>query len=430
MDESICTFTGKEIFPFEPTSDMIDLEDIAQGLANTCRYSGQCQHFFCVTPDTKILTYDFRWIRADEIKTGEELWGCDEKSGGHRNWKKWRKSVAKNYGLIEREVYKISLEDGTEIKCSKEHPILSSTKASGNQKWIEAEILYNDFKNGRTRYIPKFLDKWDEINTKESGWVAGMFDGGGHVSSEKSKGRSLAVSQNQNPSLDQLKKFFNENGFDYRESNDNHNKKCYQLYIRGGLNEQLRLLGSIRPQRLIENFQKRIEGTEFVRKGNLLKITNVEYMGIDNVVALETSTHTYITEGVASHNSVAQHSIYVSYLCNPENALKGLLHDASEAYFTDIPKPIKHRFGDYGYYEDLLLGVIYEKFGLDTNELKPDDIEWADKHIYQVERQHLMPDVEFSPHPEIETEIDFNPWPATWAKERFFTRFNELYYGG
>ena len=39
--------------------------------------------------------------------------------------------------------------------------------------------------------------------------------------------------------------------------------------------------------------------------------------------------------------SVAEHSVHVSKLCLPEHALWGLLHDASEAYLVDLPRPLK-----------------------------------------------------------------------------------------
>lgn len=64
--------------------------------------------------------------------------------------------------------------------------------------------------------------------------------------------------------------------------------------------------------------------------------------------------------------SVAQHSVMV---CNefdefkPELRLTALMHDATEAYLLDIPRPIKLRLANYKALENSLMVVIANKFG-------------------------------------------------------------------
>jgi uncharacterized protein len=62
--------------------------------------------------------------------------------------------------------------------------------------------------------------------------------------------------------------------------------------------------------------------------------------------------------------SVAQHSVLVSIVCPPELAAWGLMHDAAEAYFGDIPRPLKLLLPDYAELEHRTMRVIAEKFGL------------------------------------------------------------------
>lgn len=88
------------------------------------------------------------------------------------------------------------------------------------------------------------------------------------------------------------------------------------------------------------------------------------------------------------HYSVAQHSIYVSLFCNPEHALEGLLHDASEAYLVDVPRPVKSEFPNYLEIEKNIMRVISEKYKLKYP--LPEDVVLADNQMLWVEKEKVM----------------------------------------
>lgn len=63
--------------------------------------------------------------------------------------------------------------------------------------------------------------------------------------------------------------------------------------------------------------------------------------------------------------SVAEHSVICSrYPGTPKEQMEFLLHDATEAYLMDVPRPIKHRLPEYMLIEDNLMKIILDKFNL------------------------------------------------------------------
>lgn len=63
--------------------------------------------------------------------------------------------------------------------------------------------------------------------------------------------------------------------------------------------------------------------------------------------------------------SVAEHCISVARLLPPAFRLAGLLHDASEAYLIDVPRPVKQQLTNYAEIENRLMRVIAAKFGFE-----------------------------------------------------------------
>ena len=87
--------------------------------------------------------------------------------------------------------------------------------------------------------------------------------------------------------------------------------------------------------------------------------------------------------------SVAQHSMNCAYLIVDDNQkLSALMHDASEAYLIDVPRPVKLGLYNYKGIENRLMEVIAEKFGF--HYPLSQEIKSVDERMLQAEWHHLM----------------------------------------
>lgn len=128
--------------------------------------------------------------------------------------------------------------------------------------------------------------------------------------------------------------------------------------------------------------------------------------------------------------SVAQHSVLVSHICNQEDALWGLLHDASEAYLIDVPRPLKQsgKFQAYIDFETVMQKAVCTRFGLPEQE--PPSVKRADKILLSTEARDLM-----SPHhPDWRQTAEplpfrIEPWSPKKAESEFLNRFEILVHG-
>lgn len=107
-------------------------------------------------------------------------------------------------------------------------------------------------------------------------------------------------------------------------------------------------------------------------------------------IAVSLSRQCRYTGHTSAFWSVAQHSVIVSQECDHEDALWGLLHDASEAYLIDIPRPLK-RLPQFSFYRDLEDGVmqaVCDRFGLPYD--MPASVKRLDTEILVTEAEQLM----------------------------------------
>lgn len=84
--------------------------------------------------------------------------------------------------------------------------------------------------------------------------------------------------------------------------------------------------------------------------------------------------------------SVAQHSVSVALFSPPHFARWGLLHDATEAYVNDLPRPLKYRedMVPYRLLEKRVSRAIAERFNLSPLD-EPEEVREADREVTNAE---------------------------------------------
>ncbi len=129
--------------------------------------------------------------------------------------------------------------------------------------------------------------------------------------------------------------------------------------------------------------------------GRVFDITNPETWDftLDDIAPALANICRYA--GHVDFYSVAEHSIRVATILNewghpPAVCLLGLLHDASEAYLLDIPRPWKPLvyIGDRTYYdvENDIQESLFKQFGIyDTYQANWDAVHEADMQAYREE---------------------------------------------
>jgi hypothetical protein len=137
--------------------------------------------------------------------------------------------------------------------------------------------------------------------------------------------------------------------------------------------------------------------------------------------------------------SVAEHSVRVSLLIEAWNVREGysgawrytsclaaLLHDASEAYCIDVPRPLKPYLTGYKAIEADVMSAVERWAGLNPGACSVPAIKHADEVLLATEARDLMKithpwHLKAEPLPDV-----ILPWWSHTAESRFIARFNEL----
>jgi DNA (cytosine-5)-methyltransferase 1 len=244
---------------------------------------------YCVDPETRVLGSDLRHHRAGDLAVGDQLVGFEEENtAGHRG-RRFLTTTVERTARLRRPSVRVELEDGTSTTCSTDHRWL--VVSGSNLRWKRAgSLCVGD--------VLLSVGTWDVDETRDAGYLAGLFDGEGCVSRSGST-RLVSMAQKEGPVLERAIRLLGARGFEVGEATS---RPVVNITINGGLPERLRFLGQVRPERLVAKAETLYAGVN-VGAARKVRVRAIEALGEREVVAITTRHATLVADGLLSHNS-------------------------------------------------------------------------------------------------------------------------------
>lgn len=210
---------------------------------------------------------------------------------------------------VTKPSYRLTFSDGTQVIASGDHQWLGGKNRG--LRWLTTSRWNTTIaRKNQKAWVLKILDVVDQKEDYEHGWLGGFADGEGHYHGSAARGGgswNISLHQAEGNTAERCLSLLSACNYKIRTETRQRKNGAYKTmcshHINGGMVDTFRFLMECRPDRLIGNLLKGIEKKSiYTRNKRYVFLQSMEYLGEQDVIALETDTHTYIAEGLASHN--------------------------------------------------------------------------------------------------------------------------------
>ena len=103
-----------------------------------------------------------------------------------------------------------------------------------------------------------------------------------------------------------------------------------------------------------------------------------------------------------------------------------LIHDASEAYMSDVPRPFKHTLSEYMAAENQLLDLIYEKFlGSALNAEEQKLVKGIDNDLLYYDLKELLNETSEGPAPKLMIGLNYQFIPFEQVESTYLALYEK-----
>jgi len=262
----------------------------------------------CLDPRTRVLCADLTWRPIGELQEGDRLVAVDEEPPEPRKERKMRTATVVGVQRSVDRAYRLTFGDGTSVVCSGNHRWFSTSKGVGGYRW--RSLFPAPGVNGPRRILQEgdkirfLVEPWEEDRSWEAGYLAGVYDGEGTAVARKRSEFFVTFVQNPGVVLESTLLYLRDKGFNPKHVPGSRRAQVYKIT---GLNDCMRFLGQIGPHRLRRQaipqiWEDRALGHMNGQAG-FKTIVKIEELPEQELVDIETTTGTFIAEGLVSHNS-------------------------------------------------------------------------------------------------------------------------------
>jgi recombination protein RecA len=293
--------------------------DVALGGGFACNQWIEVIGHECLCPGTKILCADLVWRPIEDLHVGQEIIGFDEDSWGLGKGRTscYRRAQVTHLGRKRLPVYEITTPYGKTLASAGHlwlthgigpRSVRDPQKAkqgvhSPQRYWCRTDKL----RPGQR--IASLGEPWQIETSWEAGYLAGFYDGEGCIAKQNINNSRVSCAQVLGPTAEKVTDLLEKFGFlplltitEPPVKYPHWQRKVVWKFP--GRYQDMRFIGSIRPERLLAKADSLWEGrsTKAVH-GSTVPVLAVRSLGVREVVTIETTTKTLIADGLLSHNS-------------------------------------------------------------------------------------------------------------------------------